>query len=273
LSLKRRFYIAYEPLIATIAVTNLAGRDLPLADDGGHQWFGFNILREDGMPVPALNPNYQLSPMTIPAGSTIKRTVNLNTLYPVHDYGPYKIRAVIYFGLMDKFFQSNPVNIEISEGKTVWQQIVGVPEGQPEAGSNRKISLLKFRRYDNNELYARVQDADTGTVYCTAALGRLLDKNEPEVVVDSSNRVHVLQIVDAKTYLHSVIGPDGAVSESQPYLCESARPFLGRDASGVVAVKNGKLFDPSAPAGLGTSSANGKSVPKISDRPVELPTD
>lgn len=272
LTLKRHFYVAYEPIVATVSVTNLAGRDIPLADENGHQWFGFTVLRQDGMPLPPLNPNYQLTPLTIPAGGTVKRNINLNTLYPVHDYGPYKVRAVIYFGAVDKFYQSNALNFEISEGKTVWQQIVCVPEGQPDAGANRRITLMKFRQTENNELYVRVQDTDTALVYCTTALGRLLDNNEPEIQLDALNRVHVLQIVAAKTYRQSVISPTGEISDRQTYLSTTTPPFLSRDSTGMVLVKNGSVYDPNSPLG-GMGSANQKGPPKISDHPVELPSD
>ena len=199
--------------------------------------------------------------------------MNLNTLYPVHDYGPYKARAVIYFNLTDKYFESQPANFEISEGKTMWQQILGVPDGQADAGAMRKISLLKFREFDSNVLYVRVEDPDKGMVFCTSALGRLLDNMEPDVMVDVFNRLHVLQIVGSKTYLHSEISPNGMIGGRCKYLYDKTRPFLFKDAIGEVIVKNGVLQDPNAPAVPGAVPADGKDVPKLSDRPVMLPED
>ena len=271
LTLKRQFFIAYEPIIATVTITNLAGQDLPLADAQGRPWFGLNISRADGMPVPPHDTAYKLSPLTIPAGATVKRSVNLNTLYPVHDYGPYKVQAVIYFALADKYFESRTANIEISEGKTVWQQVVGVPSGQPDAGSSRKISLLTFRQPTTSMLYARVADLDTGTVYCTTQLGRVLDNMEPEIRMDSFNRLHVLQSIAAKTYLHSEVGPNGVLLALQTYISESKRPALVKDSSGEVVVKGGVLQVPNRKPGAIT--AFGKEVPKLSDHPVELPKD
>ena len=52
LKFSRLQYIAYEPLLATVAITNRAGRDIDLRDEGGEHWFGFEItgrfLAEDG---------------------------------------------------------------------------------------------------------------------------------------------------------------------------------------------------------------------------------
>ena len=43
LKFKRLQYIAYEPVVATVAITNLAGRDIELRDADGQSWLGFEI--------------------------------------------------------------------------------------------------------------------------------------------------------------------------------------------------------------------------------------
>ena len=48
LKFNRLQYIAYEPLIATVTITNRAGRDIDLRDDGGQTWFGFEVTRNEG---------------------------------------------------------------------------------------------------------------------------------------------------------------------------------------------------------------------------------
>ena len=272
LNLKRHFYMAFEPIIATVDITNLSGRDLPLADGEGHPWFGFTILKSDGMPLVPLDASYTLHPLTIPAGEKIRRSVNLNELYPIHEYGGYKVRAVVYFSPVQKFFESRPTLIEISEGKTLWQQTVGVPEGEPTAGATRKISLLKFRSVDHNELYVKIQDVNTDVVYCAAALGRLLDNTEPQILIDSRNRLHILQGIAAKTYVYSAIDPNGGIAARRMYLSDRSRPAMQRDTVGEVTVVGGILQDPTKAGGLdGTMSAPGNGVPKLSDRPVALP--
>src|SRR5436309_16068688 len=41
LKLPRLQFIAYEPVIASVGITNLAGRHVDLPDAEGHAWFGF----------------------------------------------------------------------------------------------------------------------------------------------------------------------------------------------------------------------------------------
>ena len=54
LKLNRFQYIAYEPVIVTISITNLAGRDVDLRDSAGQAWFGFEVTANDGEPIAPL---------------------------------------------------------------------------------------------------------------------------------------------------------------------------------------------------------------------------
>ena len=43
LKFKRLQYIAFEPVIATVTITNLAGRDILLRDAGDQRWYGLKL--------------------------------------------------------------------------------------------------------------------------------------------------------------------------------------------------------------------------------------
>jgi len=47
LKFKRLQYIAFEPVLATVTITNLAGRDVELHDDGDQPWFGFEVTANE----------------------------------------------------------------------------------------------------------------------------------------------------------------------------------------------------------------------------------
>jgi len=265
LKITRRLFIAYEPVVATVTITNLAGRDILLQDAEGQKWFSFSITNPEESPVAPRDLNYQASPLTLLAGQSVKRKVNLNELYPVNDYGLYRVRASIYFADMHKYFSSAPSGIEISEGKVVWQQTVSVPEGQEGARSNRLVSLLTFRQPKDNELYVRIEDKDAGIMYCTHAIGRILIEEPPQVLLDEQNQVHVLQLVGPKTYTYTRIGLNGEVVEQTAFSELKSKPHLKKIANGNVAVAGGQLEEP-------VSEQAGKSkTPKLSDRPAGLP--
>ena len=265
LDIKRKFLLVCEPIIATVTVKNLAGRDVTLADSPTQSWFGFQISRADGQLVPPLDPNYQLSPLMIPAGQTVKRRIVLNSIYPMRELGLYHLRATIYFAGTEKYYQSPLLNLELSEGKTIWQQTVGVPDGVEGAGSIRKFSLLTFRQAEYTIIYARVEDVDNGTVYATTALGRVIAGLEPDAQVDLQNNLHILQLLGPKTFLYSCMGLNGEMLTHENYYSVKTRPVLRRNASGMVSVVGGEL-QPDNGAADKMKSAN-----KLSDRPVQIP--
>jgi len=263
LKISRRFFMTYEPVVATVSITNRAGRDIVLQDADNQKWFSFSIFNGDDSPVGPRDLNYQVSPLTIPAGQTLKRKVNLNELYPINEFGLYRIRASVYFAELHKYFSSVPVSIEISEGKLIWQQVVGVPEGQEGAGTNRVISLLSFRLPDQNQLYVRVEDREAGIVYCNHSIGRLLESGPPQALLDLQNQIHLLQLVGPATYGYTKVGLNGELLEQSSYNQVKSRPHLKKQANGNVTVVGGQMEQP--------KDQVQSNVPKLSDRPAGLP--
>lgn len=267
LKIPRRLYMAYEPIIATISVINLTGRDVMLDEVDGQKWFSFQISTGDGRLVPPRDPNYEVTPLLIPTGQTVKRSVNLVSLYPVDDFGLYRIKASIFLPELHRYFSSPTVGVEISEGKTLWRQTVGVPEGTPGAGEYRVYTLLSFRQLKDNMLYVRVSDKDGNSIYATYPLARLLVSTEPQIQLDQQNRLHVLQLIGPKTYTYSRIGVNGEWLGQTTYNELKTRPTLRKLPSGEIAVVGGKVEMP-----LAAQAAGGPPLPKLSDRPAGMPT-
>src|ERR1700745_1647181 len=67
LKFKRLQYIAYEPVVATLSITTLAGRDVDLHDADGQSWFGFEVTGNESQPIPAIPPNSAQPPLQIKA--------------------------------------------------------------------------------------------------------------------------------------------------------------------------------------------------------------
>ena len=152
-SLKQRFHMLHEPIIATVNVTNLTGRDIKLSDTPQYQWFGFRVTTDGDRMIPPRNVNYHLPPVTVKAGETIKRSVNLNELYELGESGTFRVQSSIYFDGLDKFFVSRPTHIEVNEGHLIWRKVAGIPEGQPAAGQMRVFTLLSHEVGESNNLY------------------------------------------------------------------------------------------------------------------------
>lgn len=262
LQIKRRTFLRHEPVLASVSITNLSGRDLTLKD-ADSQWFGFQISQGANNLVPPLNPDYHLDPLELKSGETVKRTLNLNSLFYLGEYGIYRIKAMIYVADLGKYFVSKPGGIEISEGMVVWKQTVGVPEGQPNAGSNHTISVIKFDAMERPHYYVRIEDREAGSVFCAHKMGTAIEGQPPQMQLDFANSLYVLQTTGPRHYLLSKISVNGELESQTEYDAPKARPYLRRLADGRLQIVGAQRSN--------VAVATREQTPKLSERPPGLP--
>jgi hypothetical protein len=256
LKLARLQYIAYEPVVATLGITNLAGRDIELRDADGQSWFGLEVTGSEEQPIGPVKPIGQ-PPLRIEAGKRVTQKVNIAPLYPVQDYGAYHVRAHVYFPDLGKFFYSQAKVFEVTDARPIWQQSVGVPDGAG-PGSARTYSLLTNRFPDHTSLY--VADKDNGIVFATYSLGRMIIFDDPKVEIDPSNRLHVLHTSAPRTWSYNVIGVNGELVSHTTYMETKSQSHLVHAADGQIAVRGGM-------AELPPASGAFNQLPKLSERP------
>ena len=259
LSFKRLHFIAHEPVLATLKITNNSGRDIDLHDDSGRQWFGFEVNAGEGRLLAPLKQAAEPA-LHIEAGKTVTRRINLTPLFPVHDLGNYHVRANVFFPDLNKFFYSPTKVFQVGDGRTVWKKTVGVPEGMPGAGEMRTYSLLTNRFVDHTSLYVRVENKETGAVYQTYSLGRIITNDDPQAEVDHANQLHVLHCAAPRNWAYSHVGWNGELFAHSTFLETKTRPRLRHRADGNVAVNGGALEVPIA-------ETSRSPAPKLSNRP------
>lgn len=258
LKFPRLQFISYEPVYASIGITNLAGRDIELQDGDGQDWFGFDVTGSEGQLIGATSPSSQ-PPLRIAAGQRVTQKVNITPLFAIHDLGLYHVRAHIYFHDLGKYFYSPSRVIEVTDARPIWQQTVGVPDGAGPGGT-RTYSLLTNRFPDHTSLYVRVAEKETGIVYATYSLGRMILYEEPKVQIDRENRVHIIHCSGPRTWSYAIIGINGELVTHSSFTETKSRPHLVRGDDGMIVVHGGVLDVPVAPN-------EEKQVPKLSDRP------
>lgn len=260
---KRTLYMMYEPLICTVTIKNMSGRTLDLADTPRDKWFGFQIESTDGRPVAPMNTGYQNEPVQIEAGKTLTRAINLTPLFPF-EFGTYRVRAAIFSAQLGKYFSSPQLNVEITEGRKIFEETVGVPAGAG-SGASRTFTLLVHRLPSSTMLYLRVQDRDAGRIFCTTPLGRFVTYGSPDVLFDAANNAHILHNAAPKVFLHSQVDVNGKVTNQQAIQVDKTKPYLARKPDGAIVAVGGTPFDPNA-------TPPEQKLPKLNDRPVPLPT-
>lgn len=260
---RRTLYMVYEPMICTVTIKNMSGRTLDLTDTPRDKWFGFQIQSTDGRPVAPMNTDYKNEPMQIEPGKTLSRAVNLTPLFPF-EFGTYRVQATVFSAQLGKYFSSPQLNVEITEGRKIYEETAGVPAGAG-SGSSRTFTLLVHRLPSSTVLYLRVRDPEAGRIYCTTPLGRFVTYGSPDVMFDPTNNIHILQNAAPKIFLHSQVDINGKVIKQQAIQVEKVKPALTRKPDGTIVAVGGTPFDPNA-------TPPEQQLPKLNDRPVPLPT-
>src|SRR6202011_5470814 len=161
LKFPRMQYIAYEPVVANLVITNLAGSDVDLRDTESQPWFGFEVSGSEGQSI-APGSKAGTEPLSVAAGQRVTRKINLTPLYGVHDFGTYRVRAHVYFADLNKFFYSQTKVFEVTDARPIWQKTVGIPGGPGASSGVRTYSLMTNRFPNHTSLYVRVEDKDSG---------------------------------------------------------------------------------------------------------------
>jgi hypothetical protein len=259
LKFSRLQYIAYEPVLAKVTITNLAGHDIDLYDEGGQSWCGFEIKGDhDRLIAPHRHP--QEPPLHLAAGTSVTRKIDLTGLFAISDLGVYHVRANVFFADLNKFFYARTKVFEITSARPIWQQTVG----DPKTTGTRTYSLMTNRFPDHTSLYVRVEDRQNSLVCATYSLGRVIAFDEPHAQLDHENRLHVLQCSAPRVWSYSVIGLDGRLLQRATYSQGRSLPRLRLTEGGNVTVHGGMLQSPAAPAA-------GRTAPSRSAHPANVP--
>ena len=264
LKLPRLQYIAYEPVVVNLTITNRAGREVDLRSTGGQPWFSFEVNGNENQSIAPVS-TAATEPLHIAAGKRVTRKINLTPLFGVHDFGTYRVRAHIYFADLNKFFYSQTKVFEITDARPIWQKTVGVPQPEGTAGNIRTYSLMTNRFPDHTSLYVRVEDKDSGVVYATYSLGQVIAFDQPQTEFDRSNQLHVLYCAAPRTWAYARVGLNGELLSRASFAETKTRPRLVHAEDGLVKVAGGMMDT--------MTQAAGENAPKLSARPLNAPKD
>ena len=236
-----------------------------LENSDHHHWFGFNIESADGRIIPPINADYALAAAAVGPGEKLTRSVNLTPLFPLHEFGLYRVKASVYVAAFARYFSSPPLAVEITDGRPIWQEVVGMPGngGEPDL---RTITLLSHKLSRSTRLYVRIENREHGRVYATHQLGQFLTFGRPEVLLDVDNQIHILQNTLPKQFLYTHLGLSGEILAQQAFNDAGSRPRLVKEAGGTVKVAGGRPFTPGV-----EDPQDEATTDKLGDRPVPLP--
>ena len=266
MSLNNTDYVSHESVKATVKVHNRSGQDVVLPQG----WLTFDVYNGSRMLSGHRGAAGGMPPFVLGAGKSITKVVSINSLYPVYDWGNYRVNASVYYPPLRNYFTSKPKRFTVTDPKPFWSESIGVSQGRNKLSSFRIYELIEHRGLKRTEIYVRLRDAKGGRIYATYSIGRYINVTKPQATIDSQNRLHVMQMAGRQIYQHSTINSEGSFLGAQYYKGGRERPTLMIDGSGIVKVKGGTVYDPAAEqrAAAAASASRGRMA---TDRPPGLP--
>ncbi len=260
LSIPKTQYVAGEPVVVVVTVTNHAGQILTFSGDARTPWLDFIVKDRHGESVTPKGRSV-FGKMTIRAGESLSREVDLAQCFQLSEPGNFSVSALVHMpGDATGGASSNRVLFNQSPGSPYWTQKVGTP-GKP--GQTREFRLLNFSGDEKSQIYAQVIDNRTGNNVRTFLLGDVLMLRKPLVTVDRLQRMHVLFLATPTMWVHCQVDSDGKLVERQIHQRGTqGDPQLMTFGDGTVRVSNSVLYDQKAAA-----EAKAK-IRKASDRPA-----
>lgn len=263
MKLEKNTYVSYEAMEAEVTVYNRSGRDQVLGGPAGTTWLRFQVKDIKGNLLSPTSQRIAEEPILVKAGGRVVRKIDLTTFYPVYEFGTYRVRASAYLPPLEQYYESQEEKVNVSDGKVIWEEVVGAPPGYGGPYSQRRFSLLTYRGEQKTELYVRVRDEQSGGVYATFSLGAVILFHRPQAVVDQDGRLNVLYLGAPQVFAHTQVGFDGELIGRNVYRADGySKPILMLADGGGVRVRGGRSEAEEANAAASTPGSR-----RLSDRP------
>lgn len=223
--------LLYEPIRATVVIRNNTGGILTFDAGPGSARFFFDVERDQHETVTLADHKPLLSELKlVPAGS-ITNVFNLTSLYAMQTRGRYKVSACIEWNNI--LLVSPAVDLEMLKGFEIMRVIAGVPG---EEGAMRVYILEYLPQGKGEQVYLRIEDSNSTTVYGMHRLGNIVRVRKPEMKVDEAGNVHVLFQTMAMVFVHTAFTPYGVQLFSRNYADKSNKIALVNLPNGQVSV-------------------------------------
>ena len=229
-------FLRDESLPVQLRIGNFSGQPLHLGGTEG--WLEFTISGTDGK---AVGRRAELPParaFTIESSKTVSLSVDLMPGFDLGAPGRYTVSAKIMVSEIGKLVATAPKPFDIITGSDLWTMDVGVPGTTPSV--IRKYTLQQATFLKQPRLYVRLTDQMETKVLRVLPVGNLLSFSKPEALVDRSSNLHVFFQNGPRTFLYSVVTPNGDLIIRQSHDLAKTHPHLRSEEDGRVVVAGGE---------------------------------
>ena len=241
-SMAREAFLLYEPLPVLVTLRNVSGRPIQLDDVGGRHWLDFTVSDENGREVLCLARLQSEGSVTVSPNQSVTRTIDLMPSYDLRSRGVYSVQAVVDSGGMRT--SSSPLRFNITQGREIWTQTLGLPTRDDQPEEYRTFSLQTRREGHSDYLYICVRDARKDIVYGLLETGSYIPLGEPSVRFDKEACLNLLYQSSPRAFGYVRVNPFAQVLDRAVYSDYSSKPELVVDLEGTVTVRGGEKVFP-----------------------------
>ena len=276
MSLPRKTYMCYEPVVAEVSLRNTSGQVLIFGSEPEFKgYMEIELTDPAGRPLPGSGTRFELKGMMLRSGADHRIRVGLSGKVNMTKCGTYRVRLILGHPMLRNEYAGNICQFEVASGRTFWQRRFGVPKigGNDEIGAPpplREYTLKSLR--DGAEVYYYLLVEDEENIYAMKRIGMAFGRNQIVCEIDMLNRLHILLAVRPKLFQHQVFDWQGRRELNKLYKPTNSVPLLFRDsATGDVKVLGGEAATP------GVDYVEERLLPEdaategVPDRPAPVP--
>lgn len=249
ISLPQKNYLLYEPIYIRIDMRNVSGRPIVFGESqtlAGKLDFEIHSKETGNLISLATGKSPSTKGIVLQPGAIKSFHCNLTQFYKLFRKGQYTVRAIISHPRMRRAYRSNDLRFTITNGKTLWEATVGIPEAmvqdnsKDEMVSTRKYSVLSY--FNGHRSVYMLMIEDHKKVFCLRHLGYNLGNTLlPQCAVDNASRVHVIIAGSQKVYSYCVFDINGHLISSEVRLKTNSTPRLAINRElGTVVLTGGR---------------------------------
>lgn len=220
-------YLAFEEIPVTVEIANQSSRDVVIGGDQAEAYLSFDIRTSRAETI-TRRPNENVSPIHVPARSSVVHTINLLKYYDLRKIGAYTMKARVEW--KDKYYYSANCYFDVIHGDVLASV---VSEYDPTA-SFRTYTLETIYRDRMETAFLRIEDDDA--CYGVVPLGKIIKLYKPVMMVDSAGRIHVLLHNGPSAFMECILSGDGDMLEQRVLATEDGMPAMSVDQAGEVRV-------------------------------------
>ena len=234
-------FLPAEAMPVAVRITNRSGQPLHLGADAN--WLTFSVVSVNGPVVDKKSEVPVQGEFDVSSSQVATKRVDLAPYFALARHGAYRVTATVRIKDWGAEIQSPPKAFEVIDGAKLWSQTFGLPV--PAGVTNQLPEVRKYTLEEANYLrsqlrmYVQVSDESELHVFKLRAIGPMVSFSQPEAQLDRLSCLHVLYQSGARTFLYSVINPDGDFVRQEYYDYANNHPRLHADDDGNITVVGG----------------------------------